>query len=58
MYARAGAGPPPMATFFQKAMPTGLLASSGTPTRPTAPPGPAISNQVRDSLLEANLQGA
>src|SRR5829696_5750922 len=29
MYARAGAGPPAMPTFFQKAMPTGLLASLG-----------------------------
>jgi hypothetical protein len=54
MYARAGAGPPAMRTFFQKAMPTGLFASSGTPTRPTAPPGWAISKAVTTAWSEAN----
>jgi hypothetical protein len=38
MYARAGAGPPPMLAFFQKGIPAATFSSSGTPTHPTAPP--------------------
>jgi hypothetical protein len=42
-----------MLAFFQKATPVGVVSCSGIPTRPTAPPGRAISNAV-SSLLESD----
>jgi hypothetical protein len=45
-------GPPPMVAFFQNATPVGVTSCSGIPTRPTAPPGRAISSAVSTALFE------
>ena len=55
MYARAGAGPPPIVTLSKNvATPCGIVSSCGTPTRPTAPPGRAMLERGDDRLLEAD----
>ena len=54
MYARAGAGPPATLTFFQKVRLTGIESSSGTPTRPIAPPGTRDVHRREHRVLKSH----
>jgi hypothetical protein len=54
MYARAGAGPPAMVTFFQKAMPTGPTRVLGHADASDRAAGSSDLEGGHDRLLEAD----